>query len=230
MNDERFLGVDACRAGWIGAVLEGGMTSACFAADIGELVRLAEADGEISVVAIDIPIGLPDKGRRQADELARRVIGPVRSSVFITPVRAALEARDHATASAINREHAGEGVSIQAFALKSKVLQVDGWVRETGHRVVEVHPEVCFAHLAGAALTSRKRTWTGAERRRSLLAGAGITFAGDLGAAGRHGAVDDVLDAGAAAWTARRVARGEAQPRPDPPERFSDGIACAIWT
>jgi predicted RNase H-like nuclease len=41
--------------------------------------------------------------------------------------------------------------------------------------------------------------------------------------------VDDMLDAGAAAWTARRVARGEARTLPDPPETFSDGLSCAIW-
>jgi predicted RNase H-like nuclease len=42
--------------------------------------------------------------------------------------------------------------------------------------------------------------------------------------------VDDVLDAAAVAWTAVRVARGVARHLPDPPERFSDGIDCAIWT
>jgi predicted RNase H-like nuclease len=48
-------------------------------------------------------------------------------------------------------------------------------------------------------------------------------------AAGKAG-VDDVLDAAIAAWTARRVASGQARAVPDPPERFSDGLPCAIWT
>ena len=42
-------------------------------------------------------------------------------------------------------------------------------------------------------------------------------------------ALDDILDAAIAAWTARRVARDEAQPMPDPPQVFSDGIQSAIW-
>jgi len=42
-------------------------------------------------------------------------------------------------------------------------------------------------------------------------------------------AVDDVLDAAAAAWTARRYANGQAQSMPGTPEVFSDGIECAIW-
>ena len=42
--------------------------------------------------------------------------------------------------------------------------------------------------------------------------------------------VDDVLDAAAVAWTARRVAAGAARRLPAEPERFSDGVDCAIWT
>ena len=48
--------------------------------------------GQGAVIGIDIPIGLPDTGRRQADVLAYTLVGPRRSSVFMTPVRAALEA------------------------------------------------------------------------------------------------------------------------------------------
>jgi predicted RNase H-like nuclease len=89
---------------------------------------------------------------------------------------------------------------------------------------------VCFARLAGGPLTARKSTWAGAERRRALLAGAGIGLAGDLGGAAASAGVDDVLDAGAAAWAARRVLRGDARPLPDPPETFSDGWPSAIWS
>ncbi|GLY65113.1 DUF429 domain-containing protein [Amycolatopsis taiwanensis] len=226
----RVLGVDACKGGWIGIAPTAGGVSAYFAAHIAELVERADADGAVEVVAIDIPVGLADASRRRADLLARQAIGPLRSSVFITPVRVALEAPDHATATARNRALTGDGVSVQAFGLKPKVRQVDEWVRRRTHRVVEAHPEVSFAQLAGAPLTLRKTTWAGAELRRRLLAGAGIPLDGDLGAAGRHAAVDDVLDAAAMAWTARRVARGEALARPDPPEVFSDGLPCAIWT
>jgi predicted RNase H-like nuclease len=132
-----------------------------------------------------MPIGLPDAGRRMADTLARQAVGPRRASVFVTPVRAALE-------------------------------------------------EASFAQLAGAQLTGgplpvRKSTWAGAALRRQLLADAGIVLAGNLGIAGERAGVDDVLDAAAAGWTALRVARGQARSLPDPPEIFSDQLACAIW-
>jgi predicted RNase H-like nuclease len=64
---------------------------------------------------------------------------------------------------------------------------------------VEVHPQVSFARLAGSPLPEGKRTWAGAQHRRHLLADAGVVLADDVGQAGRHAAVDDVLDAGAAA-------------------------------
>ncbi|NKQ55808.1 DUF429 domain-containing protein [Amycolatopsis sp. K13G38] len=223
----RVLGADACRAGWVGVTLDD--VRAYVAATIGELVELAEADGPVEVVGIDIPIGLPDRGRRQADVLARQAIGPLRSSVFMTPVRAALEAPDHRTASAINCEQAGEGVSIQAYGLRMKLLQVDAWVRTQDRRVVEIHPEVTFAELAGAPLTASKHTWAGAATRNGLLADAGVVLS-DLGPAGRRAGVDDVLDTAAVAWSARRVAGGTARALPDPPEVFGDGLPCAVWT
>jgi predicted RNase H-like nuclease len=159
----RVLGVDACRAGWVGIVLEAGDAAepprAFVAGDIAGLVALAEAGGPVAVVGIDIPIGLPDRGRRQADILARAAIGPRRSSVFMTPVRPALLAADHATAVARSRALAGEGVSIQAYGLRAKLLEVERWIRgQPGRRVAEVHPEVCFARLAGAPLEVPKNT------------------------------------------------------------------------
>jgi len=226
---ERVLGVDACRGGWIGVSLGVGPTTAHFGPNIQDLIASAELHGRFDVVAIDMPIGLPDSGRRQADLQARAAVGARRSSVFMTPVRAALEATDHDSAVLINRERAGEGLSIQAFSLKLKLLEVEQWVRGTQLRVVEVHPEVSFARLAGGPLNVRKSTWAGAERRRTLLSGVGIVLTGELGAAGVASAVDDVFDAAVAAWTGRRVTRSEAISMPDPPETFSDGLPCAIW-
>ncbi len=230
MGSGRVLGVDACKRGWIAIAVEDAVTGAYFAEDIQTLVAQAKADGPLDVVAVDMPIGLPDQGQRQADVLARAAIGPLWPAVFMTPVRQALMAPDHATASAINRELTGQGISIQAFGLKPKLFQVEQWVRHTPVQVVEIHPEVCFARLAGRPLIARKSSWAGAEHRRALLAGAGIILAGDLGHAGAFAAVDDVLDAGAAAWAARKVLLDDAQPMPNPPETFSDGWACAIWS
>jgi predicted RNase H-like nuclease len=136
----------------------------------------------------------------------------------MTPVRAALEADTHALGNAINKRHTGHGISIQAFSLRKSILQVDGWLPSAPCTVIEVHPEMSFAAMAGAPLDERKKTWAGAERRRELLAGQGITLSGSLGLDKVDAGVDDVLDAAAAAWTARRYLLGTAVRLPVLPE------------
>lgn len=226
------LGVDACGAGWVGVALAGDAVLVVVRAEIGELAvaAAAQAGGGFDVIGIDIPIGLADAGLRQADVLARKAAGARRASVFGTPVRAALAVPGYQQASALNRRLAGRGISRQAFNLREKILQVDTWLPGAPGRVVEVHPELSFAAMAGAPLADSKSTWPGAVRRWQLLAGQGIRLAGGLGLAGRRVGVDDVLDAAAVAWTARRVAAGRARRLPEAPQRFSDGIDCAIWT
>ncbi|HZM74491.1 MAG TPA: DUF429 domain-containing protein [Candidatus Limnocylindrales bacterium] len=227
---DHVLGVDACRAGWVGVRL-GDDVRVHVAGHIADLLAAIEDDGgSVAVIGVDIPIGLADRGPRLADILARQAAGVRRSSVFLTPVRAALRAADYPTALAMHRDLTGSGCSVQAFGLRRKILEVDAWVRGCGRRVVEVHPELSFARMAGTPLAERKATWAGAEHRRSLLAREGIGLSPDLGRAGRLAGVDDVLDAAAAAWSARRVARGQAICVPSPPETFSDGLPCAIWT
>jgi len=124
----RVLGVDACSKGWVGIAHDGTRCDAYFGATIAEVVAAGQADGAFDVVAIDIPIGLPDSTSRRADELARRELGPRRSSLFMTPVRRAVLADDHASASRINRELTDSGISMQAFMLKPKLLEVEAWV------------------------------------------------------------------------------------------------------
>jgi len=230
MSSYRVLGVDACRAGWVGIALSADALAAYFAPEIEELAAAAERDGTLDAVAADMPIGLPDVSRRAADVLARQALGPRWASIFITPVRAALAHDDYKIASAENLRIAGEGISRQAFALRHKIRQVDQWIRRTDHRVVEVHPELAFAQLAGQPLPHSKSTWNGAAQRRHLLAAAGIRLDDDLAAAGAAAGTADILDAAAAACTALRVAQGQARPMPDPPESFSDGLQAAIWS
>lgn len=102
----RVLGVDATRKGWVGIVLDtdGAFVDALVKPDIASLV---EAAGRLSVVAIDIPIGLPDAGARQADSEARKMLGGRHSSVFSSPTRGAMEADGYATAAAAQRAATG---------------------------------------------------------------------------------------------------------------------------
>ena len=51
----------------------------------------------------------------------------------------------------------------------------------------------------------------------------------NLAARARRAAVDDMLDAAVAAWSAARIVRGEARSLPDPPEVDLSGRRVAIW-
>jgi predicted RNase H-like nuclease len=224
------LGVDACPGGWAGILLEDdGTVHGVYAVGVAALVSNAAALAEVAVMAIDMPIGLPDASKRKADVLARSAVGPRWPSVFLTPVRAALQEPSHAAATRRSRELTGDGVSQQAFALRHRIMEVDRWVRSAAVPAIEAHPEVSFATLAGAHIRHGKKTWAGAALRRALLAQHGIVIPDDLGQVGEQAAVDDVLDAAVAAWSARRYAAGAARSYPDQPERFSDGHPCAIW-
>lgn len=228
------LGVDGCRGAWLGVLLDDDGTAAgLYAPRISDLVAEAARlrPRGLAAVAIDIPIGLPDRGRRRADGLARAVLGARAPSLFPVPVRSAVEEADHAAASALSVGAAGLGISRQSHGLRTAILDVDRWLREDHDRsapVVEAHPEVSFATLAGHPLAYGKKSWSGVEQRRRLLVDAGIVVPVGLGTAGGRGAPDDVLDAAVVAWTARRVAAGAAVSYPDPPERFSDGLDAAI--
>jgi predicted RNase H-like nuclease len=95
--------------------------------------------------------------------------------------------------------------------------------------VYEVHPEMSFSVMTGAPILARKTTWAGLTTRRAALAKRGIEVPDDLGPAGRLAGADDVLDAAAVAWTARRILTGDALPFPDPPVDLGSGRRQAIW-
>jgi predicted RNase H-like nuclease len=224
------LGVDACPAGWVGAILEPAAPRPriAVAGSIAALVEAVRQSLDIQAVAIDIPIGLPDDTIRQADVLTRKALKRKASSVFTTLTRSAYDAGSRAESDTVNRGLSGQGVGAQAYGLRDKILEVDAWVRSRPTvAVLEVHPELSFAVMTGAPVLTKKKTDEGRAARLAALAAAGIASPSVLKGDGY--AADDVLDACAAAWTAARRTNGLARSLPEPPETFSDGIPAAIW-
>lgn len=230
-------GIDGCRAGWIGIVIDPGPSSGStvlprrvhgvFGTSIDQLVARLPA---VAVIAIDIPIHPPDDGMRSCDLAARRHLGGRKqSSLFITPTRAALEAGTYQAALERARAATSKGISMQAWALRSKILEVDAWMATAPCPVVEVHPEISFSRMTGAPILASKSTWAGFTARTNALEAEGLTVPSDIGEAGIHARPDDVLDAAAAAWTAHRIASGTAVSFPDPPVTLPDGRTQAIW-
>ncbi|HYY03708.1 MAG TPA: DUF429 domain-containing protein [Gaiellaceae bacterium] len=207
----RVVGIDGTRGGWVGIELDDGR----FVRD--HLLRPETTDFRdfrgAAVLTVDIPIGF---GPRRADTAARAFLSGAASTVFTTPSRDVLT----------RRFGPGLGVSAQAHALGSRVLHVTA-LAEHDARIHEAHPEVSFRAMnGGVALGHRKKSAGGALERVELLRANGIELHGLDAAAAVP--VDDVLDAAACAWTAQRIAIGEARALPDPPELI-DGRRIAIW-
>lgn len=203
------LGVDGYPKGWVGvAMYDDGSCDLL----VGPTVAAVAAQvPEVGVVAVDIPVGLSLDGPRRCDVAAKRVLGARSSTVFLTPVRAALEAPTYEEANAVARACTGAGISKQAYALRERILEVDAWVRQgAGVEVYEAHPELSFARMAGQVVSAKKTTWPGAEQRRRALAAVGIEPPWE-GAVPPDVPVADVLDAAACAWTAGRIAAGVAE-------------------
>jgi predicted RNase H-like nuclease len=186
------------------------------------LERVLEGHGS-RVVGIDMPLGLPGSGWREADRAARGLLGPRRSSVFAIPPRAVWEQASYQAASQRCRELTGQGLSIQAWGLRARLLEADRFRGSCGFPLYEVHPELAFCVLAGAPLAHSKHTAAGRERRRELLSRAGIALPPIPRAP-----VTDTLDAAAVAYSAWRIATGRAVVIPARPQRDDRGLRIAI--
>jgi len=214
------VGLDGWKRQWVAIhLVSGRFASAGIVADLSEfLVGLTD----VAFVGIDIPIGFANKEPRRADVDAARMIGPRRSSVFLTPPREVLEAETYTEARQVSRDAWGRGVTAQAFALRSKVLEVDALSADG--RLMEIHPEVSFCAMSSSQVQFPKKSWAGQQERRTLLADQGIVLPDDLGDVGVVPA-DDILDAAACAWSADRRRTGLAQTLPLDP-RLGEPI---IW-
>ncbi len=217
------VGVDGYRNGWVAVILDqGSFAGALVAAQFRELTGHF---GNADVIAVDIPMGTGGTYPRPADVAARKFVGQRRSSVFPTPPRPVLEAPDYEAAKQTAREQFGIGVTKQAYSLAPRILEVDE-VAQSDPRIIEVHPEVSFAAMAGDQLQFPKTSWNGLRFREELLEHHGIQLPNNLGDAG-VARPDDVVDAAAAAWTAHRYAAGSAERFPEVAPPADQEVA--IW-
>ncbi|MEJ5915250.1 DUF429 domain-containing protein [Pseudokineococcus sp. 1T1Z-3] len=223
----RVLGVDGCRGRWAACAWEGPGTAPVLTLEADPAGVLAAADRHgAEVVGLDLPLGLVTEGERAADAAARAYLlvaarrrpGPnargAASRVFVTPVRQVVaHGGTYAQARELARSLGAPAPSAQAYALLGHVRAWDAVAAERVDgpgRLVEVHPELSFTEMAGRLLAP-KRSARGARQRLTVLAGdrglgcsdAALTSA--LEAADVHIALDDALDAMAAAWSAWRV-------------------------
>lgn len=232
-------GADGCRAGWV-VVLHHRSTGAWGArvfAGFSEVLALSP-----DVVAVDIPIGLPDgveAGGRACEREARRILRGRASSIFSSPARGALEAFRRGAAypnvSAANQASSPAGVRLtkQTYNILPKIAEVDALVGPSEQGVVrEVHPELCFTEAnGGRPMVHRKKDRPGIDERVALLERLGVPDPLRLlGARLPRGvAPDDLLDACIACWTAVRISAGSAIVIPPSPPSDPRGLRMELW-
>jgi len=227
-------GLDGCKSGWI-AVYRRLNESAIESRVVTSIEELFASISDLTVVAIDIPIGLTDSGPRACDVMARREIGPRRSSVFPAPIRAVIEALTYDDANRISRERQNKGMSKQSFAICPKIGAIDKELRSSTamrDRVFEVHPEVSFrAWNGGAPMMHPKKTLDGGRDRLQLVSVYFGVDAFDLVRAAhpqRDVADDDILDAFAGLWTAERIVGDDSRTLPAQPPVDVEGLPMRI--
>ncbi len=195
------------------------------------------------IVAVDVPIGLPERtghGGRGAERTVRPLLGERQSSVFSVPSRAAIYAAGYGEACrvALATSDPPRKISKQLYMIAPKIREVDALARgppDLAARLFECHPELAFWRLNNnQPLFEPKKVKgrpyePGLALRRRLLQRAGLS-AGVTDAVPPPGCgPDDVLDALACAIIARRLHQGVAEPFPSPPPRDAFGLTMAIW-
>jgi predicted RNase H-like nuclease len=224
-------GIDGCKDGWV-CVFKDASTGALSVRVINRVAELLDPGMRPDIAMIDIPIGLPDSGSREADLAARAYLGsPRASSVFPCPIRPVLKSNSYEDACSIGLQTDGRKLSKQSWAILPKIREVDDFLCADIKRqrwLREVHPEVCFAVWnAGAAMVDGKKSLRGQEARRALVE----SVYGDAlrsmirSQFGRGFAMDDLLDAFAALWTCERVMEGQARTFPLNPKKDSAGLS-----
>lgn len=223
------IGLDGCRGGWIAAIWRGDEIHTKLFRHFADVLT-----EETTVIAVDMPMGLPEQHGRHAEQMARKALKGRASSIFAVPSRAAIAALDYSAACSVNLRHSNppRKLSKQVFHLFAKMREVDAALTPALQALVfEVHPELAFSVMnGGVALRHSKKTIEGERERLRLLAQQGLPRLepSAFGYLRKDVARDDVIDACAAAWSARRILEGKAQHFPQAEERDARGLLMRI--
>ena len=227
-------GVDGCPGGWLCIALD--TDTNAFEANIFPTAsELVVCYTQMSVLAIDMPIGLTQSGIRHCDKLAKDRLGNRHMCVFYAPTRAALFAPSRIAASRI----IGRGVTVQEWQIYSKIIDLDRSITPLHQRwCFEIHPEISFCAWNGGNAMQHKKSSSEGRRLRERLIDAvwperrlqvleQLQKNDDI--SGNYYDQDDINDALAALWTARRILNNQAERLPQHPDVDSRGLRMEIW-
>jgi predicted RNase H-like nuclease len=230
LNSVSVIGVDGCPGGWIAAIWQGDRLRT----KLFGLEQFAEIlDEPAAMIAVDMPIGFPEDYGRNADREARKALSPFGSRVFPVPCREAIHAANYTEAIRLNKLRS-DGVSIPPVtnAIRPRMQEIDKLLSvEIEVRLREVHPELCFCVMnRGVPLAHKKKTSEGERQRLELLRNSGFPELdwNELSYSRSQVKRDDIVDACAAAWSARRILEKCARHFPETEERDGLGLLMRI--
>lgn len=228
-------GIDGCKSGWI-CITRNLTTGSVDSAVYPNAQTLLQQTPKPEIIAVDIPIGLVESGKRKCDEEARKILKARQFSVFNAPIRSVLRASSQKEACSIRMKIDGKGVSAQSFNIFKKVLEFDEILLKTlqlKDTIKEVHPEICFWAMNNKyPMIHSKKTKEGKNERIKLLTQHfGNNPIRDARSKYRKKDVadDDIHDAFAALWTAERILKGEAGRIPENPPCDVNGLYMGMW-
>lgn len=165
------VGIDGCKGRWLAVALS----------DMGHEVKLFDRIDQVceyykhaDSILLDMPIGLSEHIQDiRPDSALRKKLKGKSSSVFNTPCRQAVYEGDYINASTLNLGIVGSKLSRQSFAIMPKIREVDVFLQtnpEWKNRLLESHPEYCFANLnRGDPILENKHTAEGTAKRLAVL-------------------------------------------------------------
>lgn len=228
---ELLAGVVPTRVGWVlaSAKLLGIQLHPQEPELFGELSDILDYRPAFRIIALGIPIGLPDTNEfhgRRCDQEARQLLGwPRAGAILSPPVRKALAATTYEEAAALSG-----GLSAVTWGLMHRIAEADREVESYRQRTIwEVHPELSLYQLNDdKPMKNPKRTVVGQEERARLIKGR---------IAGMERVIDaeipkvrrwQLIDAAACLSTTRRIAARAMTRIPENPEWDEKGMRMEI--
>jgi len=217
------IGIDGCKSGWF-SVWENqdkSIHSSVFS-NLNELKNFFKNESQL-ILGIDMPVVLSEVIPRQADQLARKLLSKKASSVFTAPTPEMLDQPNYEKASLVSKRLFGKSMSLQSWYLFPKIKDVQTMIHHEDMQIYEIHPELSFRAMNNEqVILESKKTHEGFALRNALLSMhfKNFIFEDIRNQHARKDVMDnDILDALAVLWSAKRIQSNQASYLPQAPEK-----------
>ena len=227
-RNNKVVGVDGCRAGWLAFTIDNSGYSLNIYNSIEMLCR---ENAEAKLIIIDMPLGLPESINDIRPEIeARKILGKKASSIFNCPCRQAVYKDSYKEANEMNKNVLGKGLSQQSYAICPKIREIDMFLKDNEEykdKLIESHPEICFSKLNGTPIFENKKTPEGIKKRISVLSKyykgiEAIVYGSEISK--KDAQIDDILDAICLAVVAKIGQKDKLKAIPSIPQKDNCGL------